>query len=169
MNCHEAQTQIFAVQDGAAGEIPGAALEGHLAHCAGCRQVRANLAAVLGAWRHDSARARVPDAEREWHAVRRQIRGGAAVGSEPARPRRSAFAWLALPLGAAAAAALALFVINQNQEQTPTSELTARFSDAVIARADSVEAPGNAASTMVFLDDKSGWLIVLASDAVATE
>jgi hypothetical protein len=34
-----------------------------------------------------------------------------------------------------------------------------------VARADAVVAPGNNASTMVFVDDKSGWLIVWASDA----
>jgi hypothetical protein len=36
---------------------------------------------------------------------------------------------------------------------------------AVAARADAVEAPGGNASTMVFVDDRSGWLIVWASDS----
>jgi hypothetical protein len=169
MNCHEAQSQIFAARDGAPGEIPGAALDGHLAQCAACRQIRDNLAAALEAWRSDSARVIVPDAEREWHAVRRRIRGGAEAGAPASRPSRRLFAWLALPLGAAAAAAVAVLVVNQNQERPSAAGLTAQFSDAVIARADDVVAPGNQASTMVFVDDKSGWLIVLASDTVATE
>ncbi len=165
MNCREAQTQIFAARDGAPGAIPSAALDGHVAQCAACRQIRDNLAAALETWRSDSARAIVPDAEREWHAVRRQIRGGADAGATSARPRRSLIAWWSLPLGAAAAAAFAFVVLNQERP----AELPAAFSDAVTARADDVEAPGNKASTMVFVDDKSGWLIVLASDTATAE
>lgn len=165
MNCHEAQTEIFAARDGAPGASPSAALDGHVAHCAACRQIRANLAAALGAWRTDSARAIVPDAEREWHAVRRRIRGGAETGSALARPRRNLFAWLSLPLGAAGAAAVALVVLQQPR---PSATL-ADFGDVVTARADAVEAPGHNASTMVFVDDKSGWLIVLASDTAPSE
>ena len=36
--------------------------------------------------------------------------------------------------------------------------------EARVARADFVEAPGAKASTMVYVDDKSGWLFVVASD-----
>jgi hypothetical protein len=32
------------------------------------------------------------------------------------------------------------------------------------SRADSIEVPGSNASTMVYVDDKSGWLFVWASD-----
>ena len=160
MNCREAQSQIFAARDGAPDENPRAALEGHVAHCAACRQVRDNLTAALGAWRTDSARATVPDAEREWHAVRRRIRGGVETNPTVARPRRSIFAWLPLTLGAAAAAAIALVVVVQQS----SSESAGSLSGKVTARADYVEAPGHNASTMVFVDDKSGWVIVLASD-----
>ena len=160
MNCREAQTQIFAARDGAPDESPRAALEGHVAHCAACRQIRDNLTAAFGAWRTDSARATVPDAEREWHAVRRRIRGGAEAASVSTRPRRSIFAWLPVTLGAAAAVAIALMVVVQQG----TSESRTGFGSKVTARADSVEAPGNEASTMVFVDDKSGWVIVQASD-----
>ena len=161
MNCREAQSQIFAARDGAPDENPRAALEGHVAHCAACRQVRDNLTAALGAWRSDSARAIVPDAEREWHAVRRRIRGGAEAGSVPARARRNIFTWLPLTLGAAVAAAITVMVVVQ-----PSTESNAGFGSKVAARADYVEAPGNDASTAVFVDDKSGWVIVLASDNV---
>ena len=130
MNCREAQSQIFAARDGAPDESPRAALAGHVAHCAACRQIRDNLATALGAWRTDSTRAVVPDAEREWHAVRRRIRGGAEAGSAPVRPSRSVFAWLSLPLGAAAAAAFALVVMNQER----SAELHSNFSAAVTDR-----------------------------------
>ena len=162
MNCREAHTQIFANRDGAPDASPRAELEGHVAHCAACRQIRDDLAAALGAWRTDSARTIVPDAEREWHAVRRRIRGGAATGLAPVSSRRNIFTWLTLPLGVAAAAAVALMIMNRPS----LSEQQAGFGDRIVAHADAVEAPGNDASTMVFVDDKSGWLIVWASDAM---
>jgi hypothetical protein len=157
MNCREAQSQILTPPEGVPDPSRHALLEGHLAHCAGCRRVRDDLAAALTSWRTDVAQAVVPDPEKEWYAVRRRIRGGAETGRTDARPRRTLLTWIALPLGAAAAAAVALFVAPQFQSGT--------LSPAAIAHVDSVEAPGNNASTLVFVDDKSGWLIVWASDA----
>lgn len=157
MNCREAQDRILTERDGALDQTSRVALAGHLADCAGCRRVRDDLTAAVSAWRAEVANVRVPDAEREWHAVRRKIRGGETAAAGPARSRRSLFTWIALPLGAAAAAAIALFVSPSPQ-----------FDPAPIAHVDSVEAPGNNASTMVFVDDKSGWLIVWASDATPT-
>jgi hypothetical protein len=66
------------------------------------------------------------------------------------------------PLAAAAAAAV-LFVSLPR----PGSR-TVAFSEPTV-RADFVEAPGRNASTMVIVDDKSGWLIVWASDAAPRE
>jgi hypothetical protein len=76
------------------------------------------------------------------------------------RPRRNFAPWFALPIGAVAAAAIAFYVAPTTPKAvSPTPTKTH------VARADSVEAPGNNASTMVFVDDKSGWLIVWASDS----
>lgn len=157
MNCREAQDRILTERDGALDEASRAALAVHVAGCAGCRRVQDDLSAGFEAWRADVANVTVPDAEREWHAVRRRMRGGEAGTQRPARSRRSLFTWIALPLGAAAAAALALLI-------SPGP----RFDPAPVAHVDSVEAPGNNASTLVFVDDKSGWLIVWASDATPT-
>jgi hypothetical protein len=154
MNCREAQDRILTERDGALDETSRAALAVHVAGCAGCRRVQDDLSAALGAWRAEVANVTVPDAEREWHAVRRRMRGGETGAQRPVRSRRSLFTWIALPLGAAAAAALALFI-------SPSPP----FDPAPIAHVDAVEAPGNNASTLVFVDDKSGWLIVWASDA----
>jgi hypothetical protein len=159
MNCREAQDQIFAERDGALASHQGAALAGHIAGCAHCRGVRDNLASALTRWRNDVARVTVPDAEREWHAVRRRIRGGAEAGTTTTlRPRRNFIPWLAIPVGAAAAVALALFVGSPTN--TPHAGTTTQT-----ARAYSADAPGDA-STMAFVDEKSGWLIVWANDAV---
>ena len=161
MNCREAQHQLFAERDGAPDPTTRVSLDGHLAHCAECRRIHDDLSAALTTWRVTAEKTVVPDAEREWHAVRRMIRGGAAAGTE-VRPaaRRNIFAWLTVPLGAAATLAVALFVTRN--EPANFSHPPAKTQ---IARADALEVPGNNASTMVFVDDKSGWLIVWASDA----
>lgn len=163
MNCREAQSQLYAEGTGAPNESSRAALAAHLEGCAGCRQIRDHLAAALTTWRTETAQLAVPDAEREWHAVRRRIRGGDAATLADTGRRRSWLAWLTLPLGAAAAAAIAVFVYLPPEKPQPAAVVPV---PAHTARADFVEAPGNNASTMVFVDDKSGWLIVWASDAV---
>lgn len=161
MNCREAQDQIFAERDGEPNSTRLPALEGHVAHCADCRRIRADLAAVFTMWRSDADNVVVPDATREWHAVRRRIRGGVESGAERnSLPRRSLLSWITVPLGAAAALAVALLV------SSPPSESRAVRSPQV-ATAELIDVPGNNASTMVFVDDKSGWLIVLASDGKA--
>jgi anti-sigma factor RsiW len=162
MNCREAQPQIFAERDGALDTVQRAALEGHLATCDACRRTRADFTAALTAWRVEVHTVVVPDAEREWHAVRRRIRGGAETGAERVlRPRRNLFTWIAVPLGAAAAVAVALFV----SPQTGSTVHPAVQSGSHVARVNSVDVPGNNATTMIFVDDKSGWLFVCASDA----
>lgn len=158
MNCREAHTHLFAERDGALEDTRRAALDGHVAECAACRRIRDDLAAALTAWRTNNAKTPVPDAEREWHAVRRIIRGGAEAGA--ARPgRRTLLPWLVTPLGAAAALALAFYAVR-NPSPAPVSA----GQPGQVARVESIEVPGNAATT-VFVDDKSGWLIVLASDS----
>src|SRR5687768_1213812 len=159
MNCREAQSRIFAERDGALDNPQRAALEEHVAHCGDCQRIRDGLTTVFTTWRNDVNRVAVPNPEREWHAVRRKIRGGAEAGeAQQPRARRNLFAWLALPLGAAAVA-VALFVTLQT---APTVVESAR-PVVRIAHVNSVEVPGDNASTVVFVDDKSGWLFVWAS------
>lgn len=161
MNCREAQSEIFAERDGAPDNTRGAALDAHLALCADCRRVRADLTTALATWRTGVDRVTVPDAEREWHAVRRRIRGGAEAGATSvSRRRHHFFAWFAVPLGAAAAIAVTLFMLP-----TASTNSSTVSSGSHVARANSVDVPGNPASTMVFVDDKSGWLFVWANDA----
>jgi hypothetical protein len=163
MNCREAQHQIFAERDSALETTQRAALDGHVAECADCRRIRDDLTAVFATWRTKVDHVAVPDVDREWYAVRRRIRGGVEPGVErTTSPRRSFLPWLTLPLGAAAALAVALFVTRAPDAPAPTPVSPGK---ARVARADSVEVPGNHASTMVFVDDKSGWLIVWANDS----
>lgn len=165
MNCHEVQNHLFADSDGALPSAQRAALDEHVAVCAECRRLRQNLSAALSAWRTDAARTPVPDIEREWHAVRRKIRGGVEAGQtvEFPRPRRRVFAWLAVPITAAAAVAITLYMGSTSDTPEPREPATAAPA-AQVSRADSVEVPGQA-STTVYVDDKSGWLVVWASEA----
>jgi len=68
--------------------------------------------------------------------------------------------WRALPVAAATAIAAVIFLPRSAPDQPPPGTDGPAF-----ARANSVEVPGAPASTMVFVDEKSGWLIVWATDA----
>lgn len=157
MNCREALSQLAKERDAPLPESARSALAGHLAHCDSCRQAGANLDAALAGWRADANRVVVPDADAEWRIVRRRIREESAAESVPGWHFKPT--WLLAPLAAAAAIAVVIYY-----PRTPLREPHSG-PGASIARANSVEVPGGNSSTMVFVDDKSGWLIVWASDA----
>lgn len=161
MNCREAQSQLFAERDGALDNIHRAALDSHIAHCGDCQRVRDDFTAALASWKHEVGHATIPNVEREWHAVRRQIRGGSEAGAgRVARPRRHLLPWIALPVGGAIAAAAALFVTLQ-----PVGGVRSGGTSPApqIAHVNSVEVPASGATTVVMVDDKSGWMFVWAS------
>jgi hypothetical protein len=161
MNCREAQSQLYAERDAALDSTQRTALEGHLAHCGNCQRVRDDLAAAFTTWRTGVNQSKIPDPEREWHAVRRRIRGGADIGAtQTKRPGWRLFTWLAVPVAAAAAVAMALFTPPQTSQTIQSANAVA----ASAARGNSVDVAGAKATTVVFVDDKSGWLFVLASD-----
>lgn len=161
MNCREAQRHILAEEGSAVDRTPDSRLNAHVRDCGACRRMRDDLAAALSYWRTDASATAVPDAEIEWQKVRRQIRGGAESLGRPPRQGRPAYAsWIAFPLLAGAAAVLTFFLFPGTPEIAPSPRRAPQT-----ARADAVEAPGNNASTMVFVDDKNGWLFVWASDA----
>ncbi|MDP3072135.1 MAG: zf-HC2 domain-containing protein [Opitutaceae bacterium] len=156
MNCREVQSELFADTEDTPANARRAAVAAHVAHCAACQRVRDDLTAALTAWRSDVAKVSIPDAELEWHAVRRRIRGGGVPASSGSWQKWTA--WLGLPLAVAAAAAL-IFVARPVQITAPILPI------GEFAHAENIEAPGRDASTMVFVDDQSGWLIVWASDS----
>lgn len=152
MNCHEAESLLLAERDGALSPAQRAGLAGHVAGCAACRQLQGELASALAAWQADVTQVAIPDAAAAWAALRPRL------ARRPAAPRRKVapIIWLAAPL--AAAAAIALVFLTTTHSVAPTS-------GPAIARAEFVE-PGNAnASTMVYVDKDSGWLVVWAADA----
>lgn len=151
MNCRSAQHLLSAERDGPLGNSEWANLEAHLAGCRECRQARTVVAAAVNRWRSSSAAIVVPDAERAWQDIRREIRTSAPADARGSRvlPR-----W-ALPLTAAAALVLAgttAFRWFGDSTRAPGSLFE-------VARADFVETAENT-SSMVYVDDKSGWLVV---------
>jgi hypothetical protein len=149
MNCREAGHHIAAGPDGSLGNDQRAALEQHVAACAGCRRLREDLAATLDTWRSQAQNVPVPDSTREWEAVRRSIRQGGTTG---AKGGRHFLSWIALPLGAAAALMLTLWM----DPVTPPAPAPA---PSVGRSGDSVEVSA-ADGSVVFVDDKSGWVVI---------
>ena len=156
MNCREAQKQLAADSGRASGDAGSADLAQHLAACPACRQTRDALVSAITSWQDETRAVAVPDAESEWQDLRRQLRNDVSITQ-----RRNPLAWLAIPLTAAAAAAVAFLAAPGRNE-------AAANGGRQIARAEFVEVRGGNASTTVFVDDKSGWLIVWATDANAT-
>jgi predicted anti-sigma-YlaC factor YlaD len=157
MNCRAAQRLISAERDAVLAASERSNLEAHLAACGDCRQFRAIISEAAEAWRASTMQLRVPDAERSWQAIRREIRAGEAGAGRPA-PR--SFRWM-LPLGAGAALAAVVLILapQWRQRLKSASELRERQ----VARVDFVEVP-DGGSSMVYIDDKSGWLVVWAVD-----
>jgi anti-sigma factor RsiW len=151
MNCREAEHQIFAERDGALETTQRAALASHLDGCAACRRLQQNFAITVEVWRAELTSAKLPDAELEWQKLRREIRGGAGSSRQV---RRRHPGWFAIPLAAAAAIAAALFVNHDTETPIETTQS--------VARAGAKAAEG--ASTVVFVDEKSGWTFVVAAD-----
>jgi hypothetical protein len=152
MNCREAEHHIFAEQDGPLALAQRTALVEHVGQCPMCRRTRATLASALQAWQGSTRGVTVPDSMRAWHDVRRSLRQGAV----PSRVRRQrTLAWIGAPVAAAAAVVFAFLV---NTRSTLPRDM---------ARAEFVEVPAENVSTVVFVDDQSGWLVVWASEAGA--
>jgi predicted anti-sigma-YlaC factor YlaD len=155
MNCHAAQRLLSAERDGALASSERASLDAHVAECGECRQMRTAIAAAVESLRAASAQIAVPDADRAWQDIRRAIRTTAPAGSR----ERGAFPRWTLPLTVAAALALAA-TLAPRWLGNPVPTNTARLE---VARADFVETATNT-SSMVYVDDKSGWLVVWAVD-----
>lgn len=154
MNCRDAENLLQAERDSALAAEQRTTLESHLAGCAACRELQGALRLAGEAVRAEVAAVPVPDADAEWRKLRASLRG-AEVPEQPKR-RLAPIIWLSAPLAAAAAVALAFFL------QSPRPAVP---SDAMaLASVDYVEAGRADASTMVYQDQQSGWVVVWASD-----
>jgi len=159
MNCRDFETLLLAERDGVLTPEEHATLDRHLAGCPECRQLRSQLSSALAAYRADSANAPLPDVDQEWQKLRARLD---RESSRPGQKRRLApVIWFAAPL--AAAAALALAYLRPSIALPPATSVVPAAAE--VAQAEYVEAGNADASTMVYVDKDSGWLVVWATDA----
>jgi hypothetical protein len=171
MNCRDSESLILAERDGALGSDQLAALSDHVAACPACRALRQNLATALDSYQTAVRDVSVPDADEAWRNLRERLR-------EPAAKRKrgplAPVVWFAAPLAVAAAFVFAFLVTRPAPEPILPSEdslTSARIGPpppplhdpSFIAGADFVEAGDPDASTIVFVDAESGWLVVWAT------
>jgi hypothetical protein len=162
MNCRPVSPLLYAERDGVLTPAQHDELGRHCATCAACEQLRSDLAAGAAVWRAQVANVAVPNADAEWRRVQSMIHAPAAKRKRKLAP----VIWLSAPLAAAAAIAFAFFVNPTSPPVAmPPPPLAAEVATAEVAHADYVEAGDTNASTMVYVDKDSGWLVVWASDA----
>ena len=149
MNCSSAQRLLSAERDGAPASPERAGLAAHVAGCAECRRIQAEWVKTQANLNVAATRVVVPDEERAWQEIHREIR---ATRPTAARAWWNLGRWV-LPLGAAAALAAVAWIgpswTDENGSQAG-------------ARAEFVEVAGDA-SSVVYVDDQSGWLVVWAA------
>jgi anti-sigma factor RsiW len=165
MNCRDSESLILAERDGALTQAQLAALSDHVATCPACAKLRANLTTALDAYQAGLATIAVPDADEAWRDLQAKLPG---AGSKAARKRPLApVIWFSAPLAAAAAFALAFFVSRPTPSTQPVemAHTTPVYDTSIIAGADYVEAGDPNASTMVYVDKDSGWLVVWVTDS----
>jgi hypothetical protein len=178
MTCRDVSSLLYAERDGVLTPGQHADLDRHAASCVQCQQLRADLAAAAAGWRAQVANVTPPDADAEWRKVQ------AMLHNPSAQPKRklAPIIWLSAPLAAAAAIAIAFFVDPAPRAPSPAVARTvaavstppppppppvAEIAAADAAHADYVEAGNANASTMVYVDKDSGWLVVWAADSDA--
>ena len=157
MNCRDVEPLLLAERDGVLTSEQHATLAGHVATCPACRQFRAALTEATLFLKTDAANVAVPDADQAWRELRAQLPGEKA---RPAKKRRLApVIWFGSTL--AAAAALTFAFLNRQPQPMPTVILD----NDVVAEAEFVEAGDLNASTLIYVDKESGWLVVWTTDA----
>lgn len=150
MNCRQAEIALSRHLDGELSAREMTRLEAHLSACPDCRRTASEWSEIGSALRA-AGPARTPDPARAWQSIHRTIRqdDGTTV---PAviRPRwRTTLPWAGL--AAAAVLALAILFVPGGPGSEPSP-----FSSSI----EFVETDLPGASTVVYLDDESGWTIV---------
>jgi len=193
MNCRGIESLILAERDGALTPAERAALSDHVATCPACRQLRTQLATSLEAYKAGAASVRVPDVDAAWRDLQAEIHAPARRAKK--RPLAPVI-WFSAPLVAAAAALALVFLVGGSpfgrqavQElpvgiaavadvppppppppayaPPPPPPAIPMYDPSIIAGADFVEAGDPNASTVVYVDKESGWLVVWATDVDA--
>ncbi len=150
MNCNEARRLLLASRDGPPPPEAGA-LPAHLAGCPGCRRLQADLHAGFEAWSEAARSVTVPAADEVWREVR-------AARHRPTPPVRPSWVRVGLPL--AAAAAVAVLLVQSPWRQASSDDLPTE-----LAQVNFVVPGTPEASTLVYEDSESGWLVVWTAES----
>ena len=154
MNCHTAQRLIATEPDSTPSAEESRLLAAHLSGCEACRNEQTIVARALAGWQASTASAAMPTVERAWQDIQRELRKSSGQPASRGFLRRS---WM-IPVSAAAALAALIVVARPlGKPSSPGNPLAQNSA----ARADFVEVP-NDASSLVYVDDQSGWLVVWA-------
>jgi hypothetical protein len=166
MNCRDNESLILAERDGALTNAQLTARSDHFAACPACRKLRHDLAVSLEAYKSSIYGGDVADADEAW----RQLRGRLRETDNPARKRPlPSVVWFGAPLAAAAALAFSFF-LSRPPTDAPSVDMAVALppsplhDPSIIAGADFVEAGDPNASTLVYVDKESGWLVVWATE-----
>ena len=162
MNCRDSERLLSAERDGALTDEQHAVLDQHVAACPACQRTRREIADAMEVFRSDAINAAAPDADEAWRLLR------AELVNQPSRNRSKTklapIIWIGGSLAASAAVAFAFVGSRPSAKQTAAPTALAPE----VAQAEYVE-PGDAkASTMVYVDKDSGWLVVWATEVDAT-
>jgi anti-sigma factor RsiW len=149
MNCRDNESLILAERDGALTKPQLAALSDHVAACPACRQLQITLTPALDRYQAALRDVPAPDADEAWREFQGRL---AAPAKREKKHPLAPVIWFGAPLAAAAALAFALLPKN------PDTVIQAPLE----ARAEFVEAGDRNASTLVYVDKESGWLVVWA-------
>jgi len=161
MNCHDIEPMLSAERDGMLNQDQRASLDRHVASCPSCAEMRINLSQAMDLFKTDTAAIAVPDVEEEWLKLRSKL---STPSTKRATKRPLApIIWFGAPLAAAAAVAFAFF--NSSPTAKPLGASVATSGE--VAQAEYVEAGNVDASTIVYVDKDSGWLVVWATDSDA--
>ena len=164
MNCRDIEPLLLAERDGVLTPTQRAAIGQHVAACPACRQMRDDLSAALSALQTDVATVRIPDVDAEWRTLCARLHDSETTRIDKKRPLAPVI-WFGAPLAAAAAIAFAFF--TQSSFFTPQTPDPKSETQNTVASAEFVEAGNADASTMVYVDKESGWLVVWATDSEA--
>lgn len=160
MNCRTIQEQLMRATDRETASIQPSAIDAHVRTCASCQQFVASLETASAAIQADADAATVPTADAMWASVRSRLN---ETGKAEKQPRKVApIIWIAAPLAAAAALAFAIFPGKPLAPQQVAAASVPQSS-----QVNYVETTDPNATTMVYVDKQSGWLVVWADDPSA--
>ncbi|MBL9205758.1 MAG: zf-HC2 domain-containing protein [Opitutaceae bacterium] len=155
--CRTFADLLLAELDGALSPAELVRIESHVSTCAECHRQRALLAATRSTLRQVAADIPTPDANREWTRLQQRIHNAKSERRRSSLLRRG-LTW-GLPIAAAALVAVSVSLVHSP---------VARLNGLASASADFVQAEGTA-STLVYVDQESGWLIVWADSGTGND